>query len=105
MYQKEKLNLIYSELFQYILFVTLCVSWWLDVKIPFVEKEYLSLLFALVIANVALNNKAFNYLGKISFGLYVYHLIGIDLAIELFKYFEAPYHPVFVLGLIFTVLI
>ena len=116
-YQKEKFNVIFSKIFQYILLLVLGVSWWLNLKIPYIEKEYFCILFALVIANAALNdkvvfsleNRVFNYLGKISFGLYVFHLIGLDLSIELFKYFNVkigqPYHLIFILGVILTILL
>jgi len=65
-----------------------------SVEIPYVNKEVYAVLFGVFILNLATNrnsglileNKVFNYLGKISYGLYMYHVIAIVLCIQIFKY-------------------
>jgi peptidoglycan/LPS O-acetylase OafA/YrhL len=58
-----------------------------------------------------LKNQTLRYLGKISYGLYVYHLVGRALAINLVKVFVTPeralVYPIVVLiiALVVTVLI
>ncbi len=63
------------------------------IRFPAFTQEIYSVLFLLIILNAASNsrtlsvhlleNKVFNYLGKISYGLYMYHfmIIGLSLAI------------------------
>lgn len=55
-----------------------------------------NILFGIIILNLAsskakglfLENTVMNYLGKISYGLYMYHLISITICIKLFQYFD-----------------
>lgn len=57
-----------------------------------------SIIFLVIILNVSsgkklllnLENVLFSYLGKISYGLYMYHLIVIPLVITLFKFLKMP---------------
>jgi hypothetical protein len=61
------------------------------VYIPYFHHEFFSVFFGIIILNfasndkikISLENKYFNYLGNISYGLYMYHPIGIMLAISL----------------------
>jgi peptidoglycan/LPS O-acetylase OafA/YrhL len=61
------------------------------INIPYVHYEFYSVLFGIIILNFATNdkikisleNKLFNYLGNISYGLYMYHPIGIVLALAI----------------------
>lgn len=61
------------------------------VFVPGVNQEIYSLLFALLLVNLAANpasivrltHPAFEFLGKISYGLYMYHTIGVVVAIKL----------------------
>lgn len=58
------------------------------------KQVYYSIPFAIIIYNLACNpslktlleNKILNYLGKISYGLYMYHSIAIVLSIRLLEY-------------------
>jgi peptidoglycan/LPS O-acetylase OafA/YrhL len=58
------------------------------VVIPYVNFEVYGVLFAVLLVNLAANpkslvsleNRLFHYLGKISYGLYMYHLVAIALA-------------------------
>ena len=59
------------------------------VYIPHVHYEFYSILFGIIILNystndkikISLENNLFNYFGNISYGLYMYHPIGIVLAL------------------------
>jgi peptidoglycan/LPS O-acetylase OafA/YrhL len=61
------------------------------IEIPFIHYEFYALLFGIIILNFAANkkiiisleNRVFNYLGKISYGLYMYHPVGIILSLWL----------------------
>jgi peptidoglycan/LPS O-acetylase OafA/YrhL len=60
------------------------------VNIPYVHTEFYSVLFGIIILNFAANqnikisleNRILNYLGNISYGIYMYHPIGIVLALK-----------------------
>jgi len=73
--------------------------------------EIFSILFAIIVANYALNpnvffkleNKVLNYLGKISFGLYVFHLISFDIIKNLD--IEISIFMGFILGIVLTIVI
>jgi peptidoglycan/LPS O-acetylase OafA/YrhL len=61
------------------------------VSFPYIHFELYSVLFGIIILNLASNknlefsleNKVFNYLGNISYGLYMYHPIGIALGLAI----------------------
>ena len=61
------------------------------IYIPYIHYEFYSVLFGIIILNfasndkikISLENRLFNYLGNISYGLYMYHPIGIVLAIAI----------------------
>jgi peptidoglycan/LPS O-acetylase OafA/YrhL len=39
--------------------------------------------------NISIKNKALNYLGKISYGIYVYHVLALNFTVFLFLKFES----------------
>ena len=63
----------------------------IGVHIPYFHFEFYSVFFGLIILNfsvndkikISLENRTLNYLGNISYGLYMYHPIGIILAISI----------------------
>jgi peptidoglycan/LPS O-acetylase OafA/YrhL len=66
-------------------------------NIPLVKSEFFAFLFGILILNVATNKKAFSkwfnlplfdYLGKISYGIYMYHCICIVVTIKLMLKFD-----------------
>lgn len=65
--------------------------------IPYFNHIKFPILFGIVIINLAANeifknlleNKLFNYLGNISYGLYMFHPIGITLGIKTALYFSS----------------
>ena len=92
LFQKSKLlkYLLRNDLFYFsICLVTLFMI--KGVYIPYIHYEFYSVFFGLIILNfsannkikISLENKVLNYLGNISYGLYMYHPIGIVLAIAI----------------------
>ena len=84
------------------------------VYIPYIQAEFFSVFFGIIILNFAANenikisleNKYFNYLGNISYGLYMYHPIGIMMAINLAVTIGYPSNwLIYPVSLILTILI
>lgn len=85
------LKYLYSKYIQWFVLLTLVIFIGFGIKIPFLHYEFYGVLFGILILNLASNphslinleNKGFNYLGKISYGLYMYHPLGIVIALKL----------------------
>ena len=85
------LNLLYSKKVQIVVLTLTFGGWLFGLHFKYFNDEYYSVLFAILILNTAtnpktvitFNNKTLNYLGKISYGIYVYHWIIIYLMIDL----------------------
>lgn len=114
-YQSSKLNYIFHPYILIFVIAITLIIWGFNLLYNVMGADQIySILFAITIGNFALNpnvifsleNKAFNYLGKISFGLYVYHLIAFDFTNHLFlsANINLPKIPLFILGGIVTVL-
>lgn len=90
-YKSKLLSLILNQVVFYLSLLVSLILLISSIYIPYVNIEVYSVLFGLVIVNfaanpnlsVSLENKVFNYLGNISYGLYMYHTIGIVLSIRL----------------------
>lgn len=95
LFQKNKLlSLLQNNVLFYLtLFITLILML-RGVYIPKLHYEFYSILFGIIILNFATNNtikislenRIFNYLGNISYGLYMYHSIGIVFALFICKH-------------------
>ena len=97
--QHKILSFLFGKSVQLIALLILIVLTLARIKIPYVEPECYSLLFGVLILNLAANkhtifnilnleNKVFHYLGKISYGLYMYHPLAITVAIKILNYFS-----------------
>jgi peptidoglycan/LPS O-acetylase OafA/YrhL len=84
------------------------------VKFQYLYKEFYSLWFGIIILNFASNpeiiinleSKVFKYLGKISYGLYMYQPIGIALAFQIALLVPQVFNIIFYsLSIVFTVAI
>ena len=59
--------------------------------IPYIHCEFYAFFFGIVILNFAANdkikisleNRFFNYLGKISYGMYMYHTIAVVIGVKI----------------------
>lgn len=85
--------------FSYIIILLPFILWFFNIEIYYFTDEVMSLIFCFLIANVTyrkyqfFDNRIINYLGKISYGLYMYHFAIILLALKLI-------HPIFCINLI-----
>jgi peptidoglycan/LPS O-acetylase OafA/YrhL len=87
--------LIFTKIAQWMTLILTATLIAFGVKIPIFHYEFYSVLFGILICNFAANdhrifsmeNKLFNYLGKISYGLYMYHPIVIVAVIKSLQYF------------------
>jgi peptidoglycan/LPS O-acetylase OafA/YrhL len=88
------LTFLYNSFVFYLVLVLLVLMIANGVYIPHINYEVYALLFGIIILNfasnanikISLENKYFNYLGNISYGLYMYHPIGIILALSICLY-------------------
>lgn len=91
--KKYLLKIFMNKYLFYFTILFVLVFMILGVHIPKVHFEFYAVLFGIIILNFAANkniglsleNKAFNYLGNISYGLYMYHPIAIVLSIYIAK--------------------
>jgi peptidoglycan/LPS O-acetylase OafA/YrhL len=92
LFNKAKIiGLLFSKPVQIANILVLCVLIGKGYHVPYIHYEFYGVLFGILILNLAANensvlrleNKAFHYLGKISYGLYMYHPLAIVIAIKL----------------------
>jgi prepilin-type processing-associated H-X9-DG protein len=91
------LNIIYNKFIQISVYGVLIVSMIVGLQLPYIGHEFYAVLFCIIILNVSSNPdtlvnleiKSLSYLGKISYGLYMYHPIAIVICLlslnQLFK--------------------
>ncbi|HEY9178499.1 MAG TPA: acyltransferase [Flavipsychrobacter sp.] len=92
-YRKEKvLKILYNKYLQAFLYTVLAIITLKGLIIPWYSKELFAIIFMVLILNLAANKntiisleyKPLNYLGKISYGLYMYHNFVLTLVLKLF---------------------
>ncbi|WP_432714260.1 acyltransferase family protein [Pedobacter sp.] len=92
---------IFSKQLQWIILSLTIFLLMIGFHLPYLHYEFYAILFGIIIVNFAANqqrifsmeNKWTNYLGKISYGLYMYHPIAIVIAVKTYLYlstFPAP---------------
>ena len=82
---------IFHPVFQVFLYFSLILMLTFGVYLPGVNQEVYSLIFTLILMNLAKNpasilsleNRVFNYLGKISYGMYMYHTIAVVIGVKI----------------------
>jgi peptidoglycan/LPS O-acetylase OafA/YrhL len=89
---------IFNRYFQVFILALLLVCIGISVMLPIdvLSYEFYAVLFGILIANLASNNQRiinleyplFNYLGKISYGLYMYHPLMIVICIKVLEHFN-----------------
>lgn len=85
------LNIIYKKSIQFIALLIGLGGWIMGLHIPMFTDEFYAFFFAIIILNTATNPnkivsfdyKTMNYLGKISYGIYVYHWAIIYIVMNL----------------------
>lgn len=98
LYNKDErvLKPIFTPLVQVATFVLIMVLMLGGIEIPFINHEFYSILFIIVILNfaanpkclVSLENKALDYLGKISYSIYMWHGVAIMIGLHIARYFN-----------------
>lgn len=92
LFEKSKfLKLIQKNTVFYATIILLTFLILKGIHIPYIHYEFYSVLFGIIILNfasndrikISLENKLLNYLGNISYGLYMYHPIGIVIALAI----------------------
>ncbi len=95
-FKKESvLKIICLPLFQYFLYAILIFFLYNGISVKYFQNEFYSCMFAVIIINLAYNKKTvlslshklFEFLGKISYGIYMYHPICIFVIYKIAKYF------------------
>lgn len=97
------LDIIYSrpaQILSYLLLITFMVK---GTTFSFLAHVPYSILFIIILLNlssnklsiITLNNRLFNYLGKISYGIYMFHSIALALAVKLLTSYYLPYVEIF----------
>jgi len=82
------LNLLRKKVISFFVMIIPFVVWFLNIEFSYFTDEVMAVLFCLLIAVVTskkyqfFDNPVMNYLGSISYGLYMYHFIIISLAIK-----------------------
>ena len=77
----------------------------------YLHYDIYALLFGIIIVNFAVNTKRLfslentwlNYLGQISYGIYMYHSILIVLSLKLIQKYDLPFYLIYPLTLLLTV--
>lgn len=114
-YKKENiLKVLFNPIFQTMIYIALFILLISGYFIIHFHNEVYSVLFAIIILNLAENkksilnieNKIFNYLGRISYGLYMYHGIAIVIAIKLLLKLEIYNNVImYLFSIILTIII
>ena len=84
-------KILFSKVIQAITFLAIIICIYKGFLLPYVHYEFYSVLFGIMICNFAYNeqrlfsmeNVLTNYLGKISYGLYMYHPIAIVFSLKI----------------------
>ena len=115
-FKKSKVVLIITNKIIFILTIILLVySFYNGIKFSVFDNELYSVYFAILICNLALikdnkysilESKLFYYLGKISYGLYMYHPISILFCLRILIYFNIyNNYSMYIFTILFTIII
>ncbi len=108
---KEKfIRPLFHPVVQVTALAVLLFIWFKNVEFRFFNDEIYAVFFGIIILNAAMNprtffklgHKALEYLGKISYGLYVYHLIVIFLVLRYCYFFGAEGEVKNILALVYA---
>jgi peptidoglycan/LPS O-acetylase OafA/YrhL len=90
------IKVIFNNRFQWFLYISLIGLLYFGVYLKGVNQEFYALIFTLILMNLAKNphsilsleNPVFDYLGKISYGMYMYHTIAVVIGVKLAMNFQ-----------------
>lgn len=97
----------YLQVFSYVAIIALLATGY---KIPIINNLVYSSLFVIIILNVSANkgsilkieNPVLNYLGQISFGIYMYHELAIGIAINGLRTFQLDFAQLMPSGVLYV---
>lgn len=114
-YNKQKiLSVIYSKTVQFSTYLILIILIANSYQFKLLHYELYGALFAIVILNLGCNNNSIinlensilNFLGKISYGIYMYHFIALTIAIRILQHYDfVKSFAIYVLAFLITVLL
>ena len=89
--QRRVLSILLNRHLQVTVYIATGVLLATGTHVPFLNDEVHAALFAVIILNLAgnknsvisLENRLLNYLGKVSYGIYMYHVLAIMLSLKL----------------------
>ncbi|HTA83964.1 MAG TPA: acyltransferase [Bacteroidia bacterium] len=90
-------KIIFKKYIQYPVFIGTTIFMFLGIDFGFLQYEVYAIMFGIIISNLALNAKrimnlekikSLNYLGKISYGIYMYHPMVIVFVIDIMLKFQ-----------------
>jgi peptidoglycan/LPS O-acetylase OafA/YrhL len=90
------IKILFHKITQWILYISLIGLLFFGVYIKGINQEFYALIFTLILMNLAKNpdsilsleNPVFDYLGKISYGLYMYHTIAVVIGVKIAMNFQ-----------------
>ena len=90
------IKILFHKITQWVLYISLIVSLSFGVYLKGINQEFYAFIFTLILMNLAKNpnsilsleNSVFDYLGKISYGLYMYHTIAVVIGVKIAMNFQ-----------------
>ena len=90
------IKILFHKITQWILYISLITLLSFGVYLRGINQEFYALIFTLILMNLAKNpnsilsleNPVFDYLGKISYGLYMYHTIAVVIGVKIAMNFQ-----------------
>lgn len=90
------IEIFFKKNIQILTYLLLTILVIFGIKLPLFNNLFYACLFAIIIVNLALNkksilnleNKFFNYTGKVSYGFYMYHSIAIVIVLKTLLFFK-----------------
>jgi len=96
-FKKMKIiNVLYNPVLNWAIVIFSIIVLFIDFTIPYLHYEFFAILYGILILNFSTNpkpiinleNRALDFLGKISYGLYMYHVICIVISLKLLNIFN-----------------
>ncbi len=94
--ESKGINILFNKATQWILYISLISLLFFGIYIKGINQEFYALIFTLILMNLAKNpnsilsleNPVFDYLGKISYGMYMYHTIAVVIGVKISMNFQ-----------------
>lgn len=111
-YQKHKiLKVLFNKYLQIALYLTVAVITVKGWTMPWYNNEWYAIIFMVLILNLAANGKSvlnlefklLNYLGKISYGLYMYHNLVLTVVLKLIIIYPIVYPGTLAGGIVYHI--